>query len=335
MKKIASIFLISIIALAAAFAQETATAVALQKDTALWNEKEPGTMEWAKKDLEPGTVLEVYLGSETDSQGRKRPDVISSEWSTGKKGQKLNFVRANYQGKDYYVIANRVALYQSPAVVTRDAATYLTKNLADVRKTSLKNGTIIAVGEEVSVQGLKLLELSFYDEAQYRIRIGYIKKEKISTKKDDITAMKLLKQAADITDAKRRTAMLDSIGQLSISPSVQDLLDKALEEPEEEEPEVEAYNGEIVTLAEDEQNRLIKTDDGSNLNVRDAPNGNVIGQLSCNSTVTATERTAEAFTSGDLTDYWYHVADSSGTSGWVFGAYCLSIASMDPQDIPD
>lgn len=68
MKKIASVFILSLIALCAAFAQETAQAVALQKDTALWNEKEPGMMEWAKKDLEPGTVIEVYLGKRWDSQ---------------------------------------------------------------------------------------------------------------------------------------------------------------------------------------------------------------------------------------------------------------------------
>lgn len=340
MKKIVSIFLISLLALCAAFAQETTTAVALQKDTALWNEKEPGMMEWAKKDLDPGTVLEVYLGRDTDSQGRKKPDIVVSSWTNAKKGQTMNFARVNYQGKDYYVIANRIAAYQKPAVVIRSAATYLTKNLADVRKTALPHGTVIAVGEEVSVQGLKLYELTFYDENQYRVRIGYIKKEKVSTSKDDITAMKLLKQAENITDENRRFAMLDSISQLSISPSVQELLDKALEEfeePEESEDDESEMQDmddmgeesasdklETVKLDENGESRMIYTSDDSSVNLRAAPvNGNVLKQLPNQSGVMAYERTAATYSMDGNDDYWYYVDDGTGTKGWVFGAYCV------------
>ena len=328
MKKIASIFLLSMIALCTAFAQETVSAVALQKDTALWNEKEPGMMEWAKKDLEPGTILEVYVGSKRNSQGKKIPDIISSSWTTAtKKGQTLDFIKVKYQGKDYYAISNRVALYQTPAVVTKNAATYLTPNLADVRKTSLSYGTVVAIGEERSVCGISLYELSYYDEANYRIRVGYIMKSKVSTAKDDITALKLLKQAIGLTDEKRREAMLDSIYQLSISGAVQDLLDKLNEEPEPEpelEPESEESSGiETVELSEGERDRCIISDDDSNINVRNAPvNGSVIGQLSDGTPVTAYERTAATYDVGDLNNFWYRIDDGAGTEGWVFGSYC-------------
>ena len=320
MKKIASVFILSLIAFCAAFAQEKAEAVALQKDTALWNEKEPGMMEWAKKDLEPGTMLEVYLGSRWDSQGRKLPDLVTSSWTSAKqKGQTLDFAKVSYQGKDYYVIANRVALYQKPAVVTKAAATYLTPNLADVRKTALSYGTIVAIGKDVKVNGIDLCEMTYYDENLYRLRVGYIKKVNVSSAKDDITAMKLIKQATGLKDEKRKAAMLDSINQLSISRAVQEILDNLNKEPEQE-PEADIVT---VTLDGADSLRVISTDDGSNINVRNAPvTGTVINQLADGTNVTATMRTEEVFSIDDSENYWYYIDDGNGTVGWVFGAYC-------------
>ena len=318
MKKIAFVFILSLIALCAAFAQETAQAVALQKDTALWNEKEPGMMEWAKKDLEPGTVIEVYLGKRWDSQGRKLPDLITSSWTTAKQaGQTLDFAKVNYQGKDYYVIANRVALYLNPGVTTRNAATYLTPNLADVRKTSIPYGTIVAVGKDVKVNGIDLCEMTYYDENLYRLRVGYIKKENVSTSKDDITAMKLIKQAANLKDEKRKAAMLDSINQLNISSAVKYLLEEAQKEPE---PEVAI---DTVTLDIGDSARVISSDDGSNVNVRTAPvTGSVVNQLSDGTNVTATKRTSDTYDIDGTSNYWYYIDDGNGTVGWVFGSYC-------------
>ncbi|MBP5358243.1 MAG: SH3 domain-containing protein [Treponema sp.] len=321
MKKLASIFLISLIALGSVFAQEKIVAVALQSDTALWNEKEPGMMEWAKKDLEPGTVLEVYAGSRWDSQGRKLPDLITSSWTTAKNaGQTLDFIKASYQGNDYYVIASRVALYQRPAVVTKNAATYLTPNLADVRKTALSYGTIVAIGKQIPVHGINLYEMTYYDENLYRLRVGYIKSAKVSEAKDDITAMKLIKQAKGLKDEKRKAAMLDSINQLSITQAVQEILDSLNAEPESP---ADSYKGSTVMLDKGDSARVISSDDGSNINVRNAPvTGTVVNQLTDGTNVTATMRTEEVFSIDDSENYWYYIDDGNGTVGWVFGSYC-------------
>ncbi|MBO5606658.1 MAG: hypothetical protein J5930_02085 [Treponema sp.] len=327
MKKIAIFSFVAFIALSAAAAQKTVQGVALQKNTALWTEKAEGMMEW-KTEIEPGTLLDVYMGTERDSQGNLLPETVTSSWTGAKKkDDTLVFAHVNYQGKDYYAISNRIAVGKSAAIVTKTAATYMSRSPADVRKTALKVGTIIAIGKQASFPGAEVYEMSYFDEGVYRLRSGYIKCEKVSTSEDDITALKIIKKAMDLKDEKRRNAMLESVNELNPSPTVSEYLSKLIEELEKAGDMLRDGTMEFVAAS---GYRIIYTADNSNVNVRDLPGtkgGSVISSLENGTAVCCSEYTVAKDTVEGITESWYYVASLTATGeevgGWIFGGFTV------------
>ena len=290
----------------------TTPAVALQKDTALWNQKSAGMMEWAKLDLEPGTEVELYENSE-----------LESSWTSAKDGQTLTFAKVKYQKKDYYVIANRIAPDKKAAVVVQEAATYLSRNLADVRKTSLPVGTVIAIGKSSeNLQG-NFFEVSYYDQSAYRIRNGYVRATKISDKRDDIDALKILAQAKSATDANMQTALFQSLKHLKTSTAVQELIEAAQEELNK--PDIS--ESEIMDFAQASACQIYAPN-SDNIRLRSVPGtkGDVLASLEAGTEGRTLRRTVETETIDGTEDSWFFCEFTAGTetvSGWVFGAYLL------------
>jgi len=297
----------------AAFAK-TVPAIALQNGTALWTQKSEGMMEWAKIDLDAGTELNLYEESEKESS-----------WTNAKNGQTLIFAKVNYQKKDYYVIANRVSANEKAAIVIKDCASYVSSNPADVRKKALSTGTVVSVGKKLNDK-LGLIELSYYDESVYRIRKGYIKESKISTNRDDIDALKILKQALEAKDQNRRNALVQSISHLKTSDAVQNLIDERLSAQEESN---DFLSEGTLPCVEAPEERIVFTADGSKVNVRDIPgsqaNGNVVAQLENGTSILCDSYTVKQETIEGITSYWYQISftDKEGTEqkGWIFGGF--------------
>ena len=325
MKKYIVSISLALLTAAAVSAQSTVKAVALQKDTNLWTLKSEGMMEYAKKDIIPGTVVNAWVTDKKDSNGKALPETVQAVWTTAKKDQKpMSFTRITYQDKEYYVFTNRIAAHQNAAVVISEAATYLNPNLADVRKTSLKPGTIVALGDKTSVFGVTLQEVSYYDEAAYRKRIGYIKASKVSTSSDDIQAMKIIKQAIAIKDASRREAMLDGVKRIKPSKNVIAYMEAQLEALEES-GNMLSQGVEYFTAASGY--RTVSTNDNSKINVRDTPGtqgGTVTMQLENGTKIICDSYTVKKDTIEGITDSWYYVSntgDGTPVNGWIFGGF--------------
>lgn len=336
MKKYIAAAAIILFGASALFAQ-TVKGVALQKDTALWTLNAEGIMDYAKKDLTPGTAVEVYTGTEKDSQGRFRPETIETGYSTAKdKKAKLVFAKVSYKGKDYYAIANRVAAYQDAAVVIGDAATYLTLNPADVRKTSLKPGTTVAIGKKLYTKGIAFYEVSYYDSAAYRIRIGYIREEKVSSSKDDITGMQVIKQALELKDTAKRDQMLESVKRLKVSDKVLDYLEAKIREAKESS---DMLSQGTSTFYGASGYLVINSNDGSRVNVRDVPGtdgGNVIMKLDDGTKISCDRYTNKKQTIEGITEGWFYVSyirddDLTPVDGWIFGGFTASDYSGDDE----
>lgn len=90
-----------------------------------------------------------------------------------------------------------------------------------------------------------------------------------------------------------------------------------LTEKDSDTEEYYIYNPEIV--------KIVKTDDGSDLNIREKPvNGKIIGQFSDGEIISVSKRTKEKYTVDNINDYWYYgfcYADIVPWGGWVFGGY--------------
>ena len=83
-------------------------------------------------------------------------------------------------------------------------------------------------------------------------------------------------------------------------------------------------NGHVVTVLPEPLPRIVKTDDGSNLNFRSEPvDGEKQGQFPNGTNVQITKLTNETFTVDGICDAWYYAQDNATPphEGWVFGGY--------------
>ena len=66
------------------------------------------------------------------------------------------------------------------------------------------------------------------------------------------------------------------------------------------------------------------TDDGSPLNYREYPNGDILGKFPNGTMVFVLESTEMKSKVNGIEDYWYYVCTRDDVTGWVFGAYLES-----------
>ncbi len=335
-KSIISIALVLLCAISA-FAEETLRACVLQNEMALWKEKSEGMMEWAKIDLEAGEKIEAFITGK-DDDGNPLAVTKRSSWTNAKEGQTLLFAKVKYKKETYYAIANRIAIGYSPAMLLEDAATYSSKNPADIRKKAVKQGTIIGLDITDKTDGaeLSLVKMAYYDEGAYVKREGYVLNRKVTSNKDDISAYALLKQAEKESDQARKEAILSSISQLDTSAEIKalakslgedadklkDLTNWGIIDVETDENDPDANFCIIDEMGSRRADEPYNFEDLGNVNLRSLPglDGEVVGQLKL-SRGHYIKKTAKTVTIDGITDHWYYFQNDMGDEGWVFGAY--------------
>ena len=237
-KRYAALLGVMIAAGLAAFA-ESVPGVFLQEGGWLWTEQADGVM-LAKVKMSEGTAISVETGGGTDASGNPVAKIKEAAYD-GSKGKTLTFAQVQYDGKSYWAISNRFVMRKEPAVLVEDCAMYNTRNLADVVNGHLDKGSVVAIGDTVSVAGgIDITELSYYSERLYAVRTVYVKASKISGKLDDITAFRILGNVARTKDPDKKQALLESAETLNLSGKVLAAVQEArqkLFEPEEPEPD--------------------------------------------------------------------------------------------------
>ena len=341
MKKSIILAVLVLLCAFAAFAEKTVTATVLQNEMNLWVEKSEGMMEWSKINLNAGETIDAYISG---SDEKNNPVALTkrSSWKNAKEGQTLLFTKVRYNEQDYYAISNRIVLGLKPAIVLENAATYTSKNFADIRKKGVPEGTVIAVDITDKTSGVyTLVKMAYYDEKAYVKREGYIMSSKISTTKDDISAYKLLKQAEKEPDEARKSAILNSITQLSISSKMNEMVKNQSEEAEKLKDLTpwgitdlpnQGLNyrfGIIDCKGKDRDHSPYDIDSLEYVNLRSLPglDGEVICKLQL-ARGTLKKMTNETVTIDGVTEHWYYFDSGRGDietgeteHGWVFGAY--------------
>ncbi len=294
----------------------TVPSVFLQDAGWLWSEQKDGVMTASVK-LNAGTALDVEVTGEKDSSGAPVAKIKEAAYD-GSKGKTLTFAEVKYDGKTYWVISNRVALQKKPAVIVEDCAMYNTKSLADVINAHLDIGSVVAAGNVAIATGnIDIIEVSYYSERLYAVRTVYVKASKVSSALDDITAFKILDNAAKTSDLDKKKALLDSADMLNVSSKVKRAVDKARDDMDASK-DMLSEGSELYNKA-----MTVQTADLSKVNVRNIPGstagGEVVAQLESGTLVKAAVKTKKMENIEGLVAPWIMIMEP--VEGWIFGGY--------------
>ena len=299
------------------FAANTIDAVMLQNSGGLYVEKD-GKMEWSKS-VEAGAELSIY--TESDENGKTVPVTMKSTRVVNKKDVECTVYKASYNGKDYWVLTDRISMNEKVAVIKTPAAVYRSPDLADFKNSSLPLGEVITMGSKyIANDTFEMYKISYFDEINYVTRNGYVLISKVSSEKNDFTACKLIKQLLATEDETIQEELYKNITKLNLSAEIATYA----EEVKESLKKVSVADGGVEEIGM--YAYVVNPDTNSKINVRSEPgtSGSVVTAFEDEITqVYVNYKTVNADTIGDSTNYWYNVSDEENISGWVFGDYII------------
>lgn len=275
-------------------------AVMLQDGGSLFTEKD-GTMVWAKS-IDRGTELDLV------SQ-----DVVSSKRTVSKKLVDCQLYNVSYDGKKYYVLTDRVSVSQKPAVIVKDCAVYKTLDIASVKSIHLPKGELVTIGNVTKANNVfNFVEVTYFDDANYTTRTGYILNEKISSKADDLTAIRILKKIRASKDNDVRAELFETADSMNMSVEISQMLTELKEELEKFN-----YGGEGSV----EEKKNFTTVEAVNLYGAPEEWDNVVVSVPQEKTVISTYKTNKTYSVDDEHSYpWYYVTytdEDKSYDGWV------------------
>lgn len=318
MKKIITLLFTALLSFSVFAGEKLIPAVVLQDGCSLFNyDQENNIMEFSKKTVEAGADIKVFTVA--DENGQIVPELVKSFRYNDKK-QKINCnaYHIKYEDKSYYVINNRIALNEKVAVIVKDATIYRSADVADVKDTCIDVGTIISVGPEYQANGkFPMVKITYFVADNYwSTKTGYVLKSKVSTSKDDLKAVRLIKSLSTKKDEAVREEFFKNINKLSTSEGIKIYATNV----KESFKEVDFLSEGLTDVYQD---GMINCSEGT-INVRDVPGtkGNVVGQFKEDTPIFIMQRTNITDTIDKFENYWYLVKSEDETiSGWVFGKY--------------
>lgn len=316
-KKVLAAALLFLASLYAA-AQESKEATVIKEETGLWTLQDDGKMASTKSDLNAGTTVLVYMKEDGTT-----PEKISAESASSRtRGTELDFTKISYEGNDYYVISNTVCLGGAPAVITTEnACLYRTKNLADITSRVLVRSKVVCVkGSFKTVAGKSMSYVTYYDDSSSSQKSGYVKGEKISTNRDDITALRTLRKINATNNQKVKNDLVATLRDLNVSGNVLELIGEA------EMRILRATDLSLAGVMDIYPQKFTYLVEDDYLNIRDIPSkaGKTLGRLEFEEEFTAVRKTLATQTFDDVTDSWYYGV-AKGIDGWIFGGYLTPI----------
>lgn len=297
------------------FAANEIDAIMLQNQGSLYVEKD-GKMEW-KVSVDAGTALSVLT---EDVDGKKVPVTKESTRVVNKKDVKCTVYQVSYNGKEYWVLTDRISLNEKIAIVKKAAAVYRSPDIADVKNSSLPIGEIITFDSKyIANEKFEMYKISYFDEINYVTRNGYIMVSKISADKNDLKACKLIAQLKGTEDVTIQEELFNNINKLNIS---NEILSYAKAVKESLKP-YDILDDGITSL--NTYGYVVNPDTNSKINIRVSPSTKADVVTSFEDEVTSVyivSCTNSKDTIGNAENYWYNIQSEDGEPlGWVFGEY--------------
>ncbi len=263
-------------------------------------------MEWA---------AEIPVGAEFEILSAE-PVTADYVWKGGSSKDRT-FHKVRYQGKEYFMLTNECAIGERCSVITQDAVLYDKERVSTFRNAVLERGTLVVCTGRNSSRAPILRETQFYDSNAAVVRIRWVWDKKISDSKDDAKAAQLVELARLAKDDDMKREYLSLASGLSVSRDIHEYID--------ETEELLFPQPMTFTTVPSTDYGKIHSDDGSAVNVRDAPKtGEVVGKVYNGNRFVCDMMTEQEDTIDGVTSQWFHVkvsVDEEEISGWVFGDF--------------
>ncbi len=286
------------------------------------------------KAVEPGTVFTVN-GTKTATRPSSKGDEANTPFYEVKQGKDKCYIPQSW-------CTEKVG---DSAVITRDCAVFKKNRPSSAYTYVFKAGKpVILTGNTHTVRSGSVMwdfaEVVYFDRAaSWTIKTGWIQKDNVSSRKDDIVAFNLMDKAALEKDEVIRNEYFLNIESLKISESVKEQYQKI--KRNFTKPEFKTFKELDVWM-----NVLAGGDEG-NVNYRSAPGTDSVvrGRFTDATPVYIIECTEEEDTIGGVSGFWYHFVKPEPDSyedtlelnaeapeeeqikdGWIFGG-CLEVIS--------
>ncbi len=320
MKKTVMLFAVAVYALFAAGA-EMKNALMIQKEGALWTKTENGEMKWAKN-IAAGTAIQLDDSAALKAQRQSGGKLVDSE-----------FYPALYEGKDYFVMTDRVAVAgeKQVKVMVQNAVLYGSASVLDYSSTIVPFKKLVVVGETRQMAGMDFVSVLWFDDVNYVKRNGWVRAEKVGLAVDDLAALQLVDKAKAAKDDKVKNAVIADAYTLEISDEVRHLISV------EEYNILQGFNPDNVSTGK-VQLRIDSPmeESGYYVHIYDIPStkGRVVGRVFYADKVRSDKETADSTTERvqyatgieEVKYSWFHILANiaeDGTviwpSGWVYG----------------
>jgi hypothetical protein len=170
------------------------------------------------------------------------------------------------------------------------------------------------------VAGKEMSYVTYYDDSSSSQKSGYVKSEKTSTNRDDITALRALRKINATNNQKLKTDLVSTLRDLNVSGNVLELIGEA------EMRILRATDLSLAGVMDIYPQKFTYLVEDDYLNIRDIPSkaGKTLGRLEFEDEFTAVRKTLATQTFDDVTDSWYYGV-AKGIDGWIFGGYLTPI----------
>ncbi len=117
---------------------------------------------------------------------------------------KLKFYQVSYEKKTYYVRESEMALGSQLSVILDDTTIFTKPQISSFINAVLERGTLVVVGSQTkSIGAYTFTEVQYYSTSASVVRTRYILNDKISTNKNDVTAVKIVDKVSSISNSDK------------------------------------------------------------------------------------------------------------------------------------
>lgn len=294
--------------------------VVLLNGTGLYTEQDDGKMKYSAS-ANAGETLELVL---TQKEGDKQKSVDTKS-AVRTDGQTRDFIHVLKDKKDLWIQTALFAPNAKPVVIiSNDAVMYKNADISGVLGNTYPQYLVAAAGE--SKNGFVRIYAYIEGVISANSAERYVKEDCISYNIDDVKAMQLLTAARTTKNDTAKKELLKNA--LALNSSFNDMIQNEYETafPDETNEENMTSENESGQSGEEsvESNATITSDDGSLVNVREAPDVNaaVVKQLATGTSVYYEKISDATDEINGVSDYWYQI--TYPVEGWVFGEFIKS-----------
>ena len=279
----------------------------LRPNGPLREDKGNGGVEWSTT-VPEGTSLEIESAE----------PVLLTLITEKERIENIEFYKVKYEKKTYWARACEVALGAVSLTVMLDDTTLFKKPaISSFVSAQIDKASVVAAGSKKEYAGIKFTEIQYWSSSANEIRKRYVFSDKVSGNSKDLEAVRIVdtalavKNSAKTKELAMKEELFKNAKKLNTSVEIEDYVQAAYDK----------IFGRV--MFEKEYAGVIKTADGSKVNVRNAPvNGEVVAQHENGDEVPYfCARSASKSTYEGITDYWYSYETGEGGLYWIFGGY--------------